>query len=367
VIVSVINDLVTDQRVHRSCMVFYDLGYEVLLIGRKKKDSKKLEKRLYETKRMKLVFEKGVLFYVEFQIRLFLILLFKKKALLLANDLDTLLPNFFISKWFKQKLIYDSHEIFCEVPELQDTPIKKKVWEKLEGYLIPKLNNCITVNTSIAKWFKGKYNINFVVVRNIGQLPNMSKIKSRQELGLPIDKKILLIQGAGINIQRGAEECVEAMQYMENIVLYIIGGGDVLPFLKQKVEELHLKEKVFFRDKMPATELFHFTSNADIGLTIDKNSNINYRYSLPNKIFDFINAGIPILSSRLPQLEALIEKYDIGDFISSHDPKHIAEKVNSMLNNIKYNDWIKNTQQAKQENNWEIEKQKLIALINQTN
>jgi len=346
-------------------MVFHEQGYDVLLVGRKKRDSIDLPARPYKTKRMNLLFEKGVPFYAAFQMRLFFFLLFKKKTVLFANDLDTLLPNYLNKKLSGATLVYDSHELFCEVPELVHTPTKKRIWEKVEKSIVPKLKYCITVNISIANWFEDKYKVKFNVIRNIGNPPNINKIKSREELGLPTDKKIVLIQGAGINIQRGAEETVEAFQYINDAVLFIIGGGDVIEQLKQMVKDLKLEDKVFIKGKIPADELYHYTSNVDLGLTVDKDNNINYHFSLPNKLFDFINAGVPILSTPLPEIKAVIDAYNIGDFIQSHEPKHIASKIEEMLNSSNYYTWKENTKKAKLENNWQEEKKVLASIIQQ--
>lgn len=358
-----INDLVTDQRVHKACLVLREKGYDVLLVGRRKRDSQPMPSRPYSTHRMKLLFEKGIAFYAEYQFRLWWFLLFHKKHLLYSNDLDTLWPNWSNHKLSGAAIIYDSHEIFCEVPELMNNPRKKRIWERLEKRIVPKLKHCITVNNSIAKWFGDKYNVKFNVVRNIGNPPVVDTIKSRAELGLSTDKKIVLIQGAGINIDRGAEETVEAMQYVEGALLLIIGGGDVIDTLKRNVKNLKLEEKVKFIAKLPADELFHYTCNADIGVTIDKNNNINYRFSLPNKVFDFINAGVPILASKLPEIQNVIDKYQIGDYIENHEPKHIAEKINEMLNSAKYSTWKENTKHAKAENNWQIERKVLENIV----
>lgn len=364
IIVSVINDLVTDQRVARTCSVLLELNYDILLVGREQKSSKPLEKRDYACKRMKLMFEQGPQFYVLFNIRLFFVLLFNKADVLLANDLDTLLPNYLVSKLKGIPLIYDSHEIFCEVPELQSNPSKKRIWEKLEGWIIPKLSKCITVNQSIANYFTVKYKVPFIFVRNIPNYNKITDLKSRIDLNLPLGKKIVILQGAGINVQRGAEELVEAFQYLdENYLLLIIGSGDVIQHLKDNVVKFELQNKVKFIDKISASELRHYTSNSNLGVTIDKDSNMNYHFSLPNKVFDYMHAGIPILASKLPEIENIVNSYLIGTFIENHEPKHIAQQISSFLNSTQYIEYKSNTIIAAIENNWQTEKQKLINLI----
>ena len=362
-IVSVINDLSTDQRVQRSCTTLTECGYDVLLIGRVLKNSPSTAHLPYKTKRMNLLFKTGPFFYFFYNFRLFFVLLFSKSDLLFANDLDTLFPNYLVSKFKKIPLIYDSHEIFCEVPELQKTPFKKRIWEKLEKRIIPKLKYCITVNNSIALYFKEKYKTNFTVVRNIPLSTTAFKLKSKTELNLPQDKKIIIFQGAGINIERGAEELVQAMKFISDSHLLIIGSGDVFPKIKQMVKDLNLEQKISIIYKLPKEELLHYTYNSDLGISIDKDNNLNYHFSLPNKIFDYIQAGLPILASPLPEIESLIKTYNIGNFIENHEPEHIAQKINETLNSVNYNDWENNTKKAALENNWETEKQKLIALI----
>ncbi|MBI3518687.1 MAG: glycosyltransferase [Bacteroidetes bacterium] len=366
IIVSVINDLVTDQRVARTCSVLFELNYKVLLVGRQQKTSKPLEKRDYDCMRMKLLFEQGPQFYLFFNIRLFFVLLFTKADVLLANDLDTLLPNYLVSKLKGIPLIYDSHELFCEVPELQANPGKKRIWEKLESWIVPKLKYNITVNQSIANYFTNRYKVPFIFVRNIPHYPKIVSLKSKSELTLPAGKKIVILQGAGINVQRGAEELVEAFQYLDdNYLLLIIGSGDVIHQLKQNVISFQLQNKVKFIDKIPASELRHYTANANLGVTIDKDSNLNYHFSLPNKVFDYMHAGIPIPATRLPEIEYLINNYHIGTFIENHEPKHIADQIVRFLNSKEYLEYKSNTFIAAIENNWKTEKQKLIDLFNE--
>ncbi|MGE0568912.1 MAG: glycosyltransferase [Bacteroidia bacterium] len=361
--VSVINDLSTDARVRRSCNLLNEMGFDVECIGRKLPNSKPLDGFEYKTHRMNLVFVTGPLFYFFFNFRLFFYLLFKRKPeLLLANDLDTLLPNYLISRIKKVPLIYDSHELFCEVPELANSKFKKNIWQNLEKWIVPKLRYNITVNKSIATILEKSYNVPFSVVRNIPDYKLSLSKKSRQDLGISNDRPMLIYQGAGINIDRGVEEMIDAMKYLPEMDFYIIGSGDIWDKLKMQIIESGITN-VKMLDKMPKEQLVHYTLNADLGLTLDKDSNLNYKNSLPNKIFDYIHAGIPVLSSKLHELEAIIKRYDIGDLIENHRSEHIAHKVRGALDKDAQNKWRKNLEKAKKELTWDEEKKVFINLV----
>ncbi|MBL4587118.1 MAG: glycosyltransferase, partial [Flavobacteriales bacterium] len=196
---SVINDLSTDQRVHKHCTMLRDKGYDVLLIGRQQAASIPLEKRDYATHRMQLPFEKGPLFYATFNIGLFYHLLLRKSDLLFSNDLDTLLPNFLVSRIRGTQLIYDSHEFFTEVPELVSRPKVQQFWKRLESWMLPKLKNTVTVNDSIAQLYKKEYAVNMKVVRNIPVAQTANETFSKKELDLPENEKLIILQGSGIN------------------------------------------------------------------------------------------------------------------------------------------------------------------------
>ena len=368
VIVSVINDLATDQRVHKTCMCLHNLGFEVLLVGRLLKGSLPMNDRAYKSHRMELIFTKGPFFYLEFQIRLFFFLLFRRTNLLVSNDLDTLLPNYWMSKIKGVELVYDTHEYFCYVPELIHRPLKQKIWLALEKRIFPKLEHIITVNDSIAEKYKNAYGVTLSVVQNVplksAFATDKLSAKSKEELGLPMDKKIVLLQGAGININRGAEEAVEAMQYINNAVFLIIGSGDIIEELKLKVLMLRLDGKVFFIKKLPWAEMLNYTRAADIGLSLDKDNSPNYYFSLPNKLFDYIHSEIAVLVSPLVEIKKVLTEFNVGEMIENHDPKHIAEKINAMLTNEPQMDlWKSNTILAANKYCWENEQQKLIEIF----
>ncbi len=365
VVVSVINDLVTDQRVHRTCTTLHEMGFDVLLVGRRKHDSLPLAERKYKTHRMKLSAEKGIWFYIFFQWRLYFFLKRQHADLFVANDLDTLWPNYRVAKRKRKPLVYDTHEIFTEVPELVNRKFKQKIWKRLEKKIFPKLKFTFTVNDSIADWYANAYGNRPLVVRNIPNKHSVSRQLTRKEVHLPENKKIILLQGAGINVHRGAEEAVEAMKFLDDAILLIIGSGDVIHVLKEMVEKNHLDEKVLFIGKLPPDELRSWTRLADLGLTLDKDTNINYRFSLPNKIFDYIHAGIPVLASDLIEVKKIVEQYNVGKVTPDHDPASIARIIHEMLTSDQYPVWKENAVKAATELSWEKERGNLVSVFEQ--
>jgi len=324
--------------------------------------------REYQTYRMVLLFEKGPFFYAEFNLRLFFFLLTHKASLLISNDLDTLLPNFLIQKLRKTGLVYDAHEYFTGVPELAKRPFVQRIWKRIERKILPSIRYMVTVNDSIAALYHKEYNIVPLVVRNI---PLTKKTESgytpgRFDLELPDDKKIILLQGAGVNINRGAEEAVSAMQFTEGAILLIIGDGDVIPALKSMTLDLNLQDKVRFLPRQPLERLAAYTAMADIGITFDKDTNINYRYSLPNKLFDYIQAGLPVLASTLPEVKKIIDEYGCGAFIENHNPQHIAACFTQFMNDDQFlSECRTNALKASIKLNGETEQKPLLSLFKQ--
>ncbi len=365
IIVSVSNDLSTDQRVKKVCAFLHEHNFEVVLLGRKLPSSTPLTDRPYKTKRFRLWFNKGALFYANLNIRLFFYLLFHKSEWLLSNDLDTLPANYYAGKFNKKrKLVYDSHEIFCEVPELQGHLRKKNVWLRFEKRIFPKLKKVYTVNNSIADFYFEKYKVKPLVVRNISELQTNAVKKIRDELGLPEDKFIVIIQGSGINVNRGNEEVVKAFELLDNhFLLLIIGSGDVLPALKKQVEEKHMQDKVWFKPKMNYSELMQNTANCNLGISIDKDTNLNYKFSLPNKVFDFMHAGIPVLASDLPEISSVVKQYETGIILNSHEPAAIAKQIKKLKENTALQQRFReNCKKASVLLNWETEKKVLEEL-----
>lgn len=362
-IVSVTNDLYTDQRVHKVCSFLHENGYEVLLVGRKKRNSADLDPRQYPTHRMKLLFEKGAAFYAAYNLRLFFFLLFRKCDVLVSNDLDTLLANRTAQRFKRNcRLVYDSHEYFTEVPELVNRPWVQKIWLRIERSIFPGLKDVYTVNDSIAQIYKDLYGKDIKVVRNISQRWKPGFVMSKQDLDIPEKQPLIILQGAGINVDRGAEEAVEAMVNIDAVLL-IVGDGDVVAQLKNRVKELRLEDKVKFYGRRPYSEMMQFTSHADLGLTLDKDTNPNYKFSLPNKVFDYMHAGTPIVATNIMEVAKVIRKHDIGVVLDEFSPETLASAIREILQDTNRLEAMKvNCAKAAETENWESETKVLASI-----
>lgn len=355
---SVTNDLVSDQRMYRIALSLVRTGAEVTLVGRKLGKSLPIPERPYKTKRFKLLFNKSFLFYCEYNLRLFIFLIFSKFDAYVANDLDTLAANYLASVIRKKKLIFDSHEYFTELPELEGRWFARKIWLTLEKTILPRLKYSYTVCGSIANEYKNKYDIEMSVIRNV---PTRQKLQDTNVSTLNFNgKKIILYQGA-VNIGRGVEQVMDVMKNFDDAVFVIIGNGDIKKDLLKKSKDNGLTEKVVFIDKVPFEQLPSYTIQADVGISLEENLGLNYYYSLPNKLFDYIQAGVPVLSTAFPEKEAIIKQYNIGLTIENLEPAILTEALQTILyDDQRIAEWKQNLIKAANELCWENEEQKLI-------
>ena len=352
VTLSVINDLVTDNRVHKVAVSLQNMGFEPVLIGRVLPESDPVE-RVYGTHRMRLLFRKGFLFYLEYNLRIFFFLLTTKVDILVANDLDTLPANYLASRIKQKPLVYDSHEYFTAVPELIGRPVVKSVWTLLEKLLVPKVNAAYTVCDSIAEVYHDLYKVDFKVVRNLPVCTKIEKYELQEkEAG---QAKIILYQGA-LNLGRGIEAAIRSMHYIDGAELWLAGDGDITAQLKQLVTELQLDAKVKFLGRLPISQLSEITRQADLGISLEEDLGLNYRFALPNKLFDYIQAGVPVLVSNLPEMKRIVERYQIGTIAETHQRKDLAETMKMALFNQEKNAvWKNNLKLAAKELCWENE------------
>ncbi|MCA0932815.1 glycosyltransferase [Lutimonas saemankumensis] len=356
IIISASNDLATDQRIHRTCECFNELGFEILLIGRRGKTDVPCDKQI-KVKRFSLLIHKGFLFYAELNFRLFLTLLFSRKQILYSNDLDTLLPNYLVSKLTATPLIYDSHELFTEVPELISRNHVRNFWMKLEEFIFPRLKNVITVNRKIAEFYSAKYGVPITVIRNV-PIPVLNLDHKTRSMSAKNNK--IIYQGS-LNLGRGIELMIDAMQFLPNYKLNIFGDGDISDHLRQRVFDLGLDEQISFAGRLNPKELKTHTKQSVVGLSLEEDLGLNYRYCLPNKVFDYIHGGIPIIVSDLPLLSDLVSSYKIGKVLKNRDPQELASTIVSVVKNKK--SYLKNLEVAANNLNWNNEKIKLKNVV----
>ena len=263
-----------------------------------------------------------------------------KPDIYLGNDLDVMPATALMARIRKKPLVYDSHEYFLGMAGLDRKPLRFRIWKFIETRLFSKLKYMYTVSEPIRDLYQKDFKGSLFIVRNLPlrnpELPAMSA--SERELvdsvsrKIPENKNLLILQGAGINESRGAEELVSCMRYLDpDFHLLIIGGGDVFEKLEKIIDKYQLREKITIVPKVPFALLGHFTRKAMLGFSIDKPSVLNHKYSLPNKLFEYLHAGVPVLASRLAEQEKIIIRYEVGGFIEDHQPEHIAGKIKEIF------------------------------------
>lgn len=354
IVFTVTNDLCYDQRMQRICTTLAKVGYDVLLIGRKLKDSKNLNRELYQQKRFFCFFSKGLLFYAEYNLRLFFYLLFIKADATCAIDLDTILPCYFVSMIRKKKRVYDAHELFTEMKEVISRPGIKKIWMKIEKIAVPSFQYGYTVSQSIAEEFKQRYKVVYEVIRNV---------PVKKKANPPATKnsclKIIIYQGA-VNEARGLENLILAMEFIE-AELHIYGDGNIYKRIETLIVQKGLREKIILKGKLSPEELKAITGNAEIGINLVEPYGLNQVYSLANKFFDYIHASVPQVTMDFPEYKKINDAFEVAILIPGTGEKEITNAINQLLNDpVLYKKLKNNCIAASEVYNWQQEEKKLI-------
>ncbi len=357
--VAVTNDLNQDQRMHRICITLQDLGYDVTLVGRRKKNSEPLYNQVFGQHRLSMIFQSGVLFYVEYQIRLFYYLLFSSSPKLMYSvDLDTALPVK-IAAWLRRSLsIHDAHELFTEVPELIASPIKRRIWSLVGEMTMKGYDHRFTVNESLAHILAETYGCEFIPVRN---LP-MTKERSTKKLIYA--RPYIWYQGV-LNEGRGLEEVIFAMSSLPDLDLRIAGEGDRSLALRLLADNSVAHERIHFQGWMNPNDMHDWASNAWIGINLLDDSAGNYYHSLANRTFDYIQAELPALHMDFPEYRVVVEKYGIGELLSELSDKLIVKTIIDLQqDSVRYDYMKRSCITAKGSLAWEKECEKIIEVLN---
>ena len=355
IVFTVINDLHYDQRMQRICTSLSDAGYRVTLVGRVIEQDKPLPKRSYRQIRLKMTFNKGKLFYLTYNLRLLWHLLNHHYDIFGATDLDTLVPHYIAATLKRKPFVYDAHEYFAQLPEIVDRPLVKWIWKAIERFVVPRTRYAYTINQSYADLFQQEYGTKFEIIRNAAvlreeSLPDINNLH-----------KYILYQGA-VNVGRGVEEMIRAMQYIPDCELYICGKGDVHEECVQLVNQLGLNEKVRFLGFVQPDELRQITLNATLGFTFFTQHGESYYYSLANRFFDYFHAGIPQLCVNFPEYKRINDEFEVAMLLDNLAPETIATAANTLLTETAlYQRLRQNCFAARKVINWQAEEKKLIA------
>ena len=344
-----------------------EAGYAVTLVGRKKRNSVKLEIDQIDIHRFKCFFNSGALFYMEINIRIFWHVLFNKMDAVCAVDLDTIAGVTSAARFKNIPVVFDAHEWFTEVPELIGRNRVRNVWKKIETIFVPKSTARYTVNDSLAQIFSKQFNIPFDVVRNVPAVSNYAppKMPEHSDAHTAVTRelqKVILYQGA-LNKGRGIEASILAMKQLDEFELWLVGEGDLSQFLRAMVDQENLSDRVKFLGYKTPNELKAITASAYLGLNLLEGESQNYYYSLANKFFDYMQAGVPSLNMRFPEYERILSDYPCGCMIDMCEPMAISSIVLELAKDEKqYKDMVQSSIEARIIFNWDIEKEHLIEI-----
>lgn len=348
----------------RICSSLANAGYEVELVGRKLPYSKPLKTDFnFKQTRLTCKINKGKLFYLEFNLRLLWYLLRQKTNAICAIDLDTILACGFTTTLNNIPLIFDAHEHFTEVPEVTNRKITKTIWHLIGKVFVPKAKLCYTVGPQLAELLGTIYKNHFEVIMNVPlSVDKVDRVDEVDKVNLE-NNGYILYQGA-LNKSRGLEQSILAMHQVENIKLLIAGEGDLSKELRELVVKEKLENKVQFLGFVQPTDLKQLTIKAKLGLNLLEPNGLSYYYSLANKFFDYMQAGVPCICANFPEYHAINEKYSCSILIDCEEGK-ISEAVNKLLSDSKfYLQLCENCKTASTHFNWMKEEQKLLSYYN---
>lgn len=356
IVCTVTNDLSHDQRMIRICRTLTGAGHEVWLVGRNRPQAPPLPDQPFRQVRLPMRFSRGKLFYVEYNLRLLLFLLRHRADCINSVDLDTLLPGYLVSRLRRIPLVFDAHEYFSETPEVVRRPLVRKVWEGLARLILPRVRNAYTVGPALARLFGERYGTRFAVIRNLPVQKIPSEEKNLQE------KKVILYQGM-LNEGRGLECAIRAMVHLPELELWLAGKGDVEQLLRGLTAEYGLQDRVRFLGFVSPAALPALTARAWLGLNLLENRGLSYYYSLANKAFDYIQAGLPSIQMDFPEYSALQREYGCFVLLSQLDEKTLAFAIRDLVVRPEaYEQLAQNCRQAAAQLHWAPEAERLLAI-----
>ena len=278
-----------------------------------------------------------------------------------CHDLNTMR----VGKTLKQRtgtlLVYDSHELQTERSRMTDRTRAAAVRE--EGDALTHVDAMIVASPSWIPWntrLYGKLPDPTVTLINVPEPTQIdTSLDLRRELGIDDDQTVIIYQGS-IQENRGIEPAIDAVAMLDGVTLVVIGYGYHRPTLEDIVRTRGLGSKVLFFGPVPNHELISYSASADIGLANIVGQSVSYETSLPNKLFEYAMAGIPVIGSDSPEIGRIIEETGIGLTCNPEDAEAIAKAIRTIMDDP--SPFREATGPAAKRYNWDVESQVLLEL-----
>ncbi|MEK6553119.1 MAG: glycosyltransferase [Bacteroidota bacterium] len=311
------------------------------------------ETKIFAIKKNKL----SLFFYLQFVFILISELIRSNADVYFAEDIYTLPFVTTIAKIKKAKVYYNSREIYAHLGGLRNRPTLQNIVKSIEKFFITKVDIVLTTGPLDSEYIEKLYKISdTLVVRNIPLYQKaVSKIDFRSKYNIDQDKLILIYQGV-ILPGRGLKQIINVVARLPKTVLIILGDGEQKINYKELANKLNISDRVIFAGTVDQKDLINYTAGGDVGLSLIENISISYYHALPNKLFEYIMAGLPVLCSDLPQMKAIIEKYNVGESINIENEENIFSTLDKWYKNPSLLDFYKiNCETAAKELNWQEE------------
>jgi glycosyltransferase involved in cell wall biosynthesis len=356
VILCVTNDLSFDQRLHKVCLSLQRAGYSPTLVGLRWSDTPQLSERTYETVRLRMRFRKGPLFYAESNLLFLVYLLRSAPDRITANDLDTLLPCRIAAWLMGVPLVYDAHEFFTEMPSLIGRPLTRWVWLSLERLLYPGIRAIMTVHEGIAALYQASYPSTPLPT----VVPNLPLARPAPNPLPNREARLLLYQGA-LQHGRGIELALHALAQLPDVRLRVVGGDSHRPALEALAAQLGVSERVQWLGWVPFERLAALAMEASLGLSLEQAIGQSVTNSAPNKLYDYLQARLPIVVAPRPVHKDLVKRYGCGRVLKADTAEALATAISELLDNsTAYDAAQAGTERAAQELVWEAAEPRLI-------
>jgi glycosyltransferase involved in cell wall biosynthesis len=302
--------------------------------------------------------------FVQYNLKAALLGMKLKADIYHAVDVDTLAAAFWAARKTGGKVIYEARELYTELEPLRGRAMVRSFWGNLEKRLIGRVARVVTINDSIADELCRRYQIKKPdVIRNVARTPdNIHPVDLRANFGIPGDHKIIVYQGV-LRHGQGLLNQLDILPYLDRVVMMFIGDGPIELALREKASSLNIDDRVVFAGRVDPDELMNYTVSADAGILLMEDIALNNRLALPQKLFQYLSAGIPQIVSPMPEISRFVREEKTGVVVPLEDPHGAAGTIAGLIFDENLYSAVKeNCRESSARNNWEIESTKWVEI-----